>query len=549
MRVLRHSALLLAIAGIGYAGGACALSTDSTSSQCRSQEDCLSRGSEFADTTCSEERICVNLKVERRGCVTNQECLAQNGGAPFTCRKEDGKCVGLLTAECPYLYADGDDLADDNTVFVGNITTIDANSTLTEQAVQLARFEIKRAGGLVPQKPDGPRRPLVVVSCNAEPNTVGVGTALEVQRALDHLHKTLRVPMRLGPLTTGPTAAGAQASIDRKSLMLTRNGSPDLTRLADQDLIFRVGFSDTATTVIIPRLVDEQIVPAMIDAGMLGASEQPRIALVISAEQSRTGEALTAAGFNRPFQTFNYGAATDFVNNPNPQAVITKTVIDVRNYQPHLIIYALPPSGVGLAFTPINAGWPSSVPRPFQISVVPTFAGAPLVTAVNAIADDTVRSRLYALFPAAPDFVPADAELLQANLKLRFPELTANTAPQFVRNAYDAMYIFAYAAAAIGDQPLTGVNLTAGVRRVADASGGVPHNWGPQNYSAIIATLGTGQNVSYRGVDGPYSFDANGERPAHTEVHCVRRSPPGLVFSGYRRDAATGQLTGEINCP
>ena len=62
-------------------GGACSAIVDATATQCRSQQDCLGRGPEFVDTTCSAERVCVKIEAAVQACKTNQECVDQNGGA------------------------------------------------------------------------------------------------------------------------------------------------------------------------------------------------------------------------------------------------------------------------------------------------------------------------------------------------------------------------------------------------------------------------------------------------------------------------------------
>src|SRR3954470_16639978 len=86
--------------------GGCTVITNETSSQCHSQEDCISRGPEFANTTCAEDRTCQPIKAAVEACTSNKQCADQNGGAPFICRKSDSRCVSLLSTVCQTIYAD-----------------------------------------------------------------------------------------------------------------------------------------------------------------------------------------------------------------------------------------------------------------------------------------------------------------------------------------------------------------------------------------------------------------------------------------------------------
>src|SRR5688500_2447577 len=90
----------LGLVAIGAAFPGCAVSTVEDSTQCRSQADCLAKGPEFADTTCTKARVCEKIAIVAASCTTNAECIDRNGGAAFTCRKSDSKCVSLTTPQC-----------------------------------------------------------------------------------------------------------------------------------------------------------------------------------------------------------------------------------------------------------------------------------------------------------------------------------------------------------------------------------------------------------------------------------------------------------------
>src|SRR5438309_2270593 len=94
-----RSALLVLGVALGCTP-ACIALTDESSTQCRTQADCWARGGEFLDTTCSAERVCLKIQVNKETCTSNAQCAERVGGAPSICRKEDRKCVQITSPEC-----------------------------------------------------------------------------------------------------------------------------------------------------------------------------------------------------------------------------------------------------------------------------------------------------------------------------------------------------------------------------------------------------------------------------------------------------------------
>ena len=539
--------------GVGGAIGACTMSTDATATQCRSQEDCLARGPDFADTTCSEQRVCVKLQVGTRSCNTNRECIERNGGGPFTCRK-DGKCVPLTSPECPRVLAEKEDLLDDNTIFIGQITPANVDGATADLSVDLARTEIKRAlgGGFPPASAGGPKRPLAIITCSPEPvASSGVGSAAETNRALTHLQDVVRVQAQLGPYTSSQSVPGALAAIAHNTLMLTQNQVGQLTFLDDHDLVFRLGFSNVQTVSLLPKFLNEYVVPRLFTDGILAtADEEVRIALVLDFDSVDMSEVISKV-IGRPFKVFDIGNVVDRIGNPNPTPAITKSRLEVYAYKPHIILFATSPSGVNSVMVPMDRTWPTDVPRPIQISMLPSWANF-IVGGLNAINVDQVRQRYYGMQTVSLGFKQESMDLLTAALRLKFPELANQQTSQGTALMYDSVYLLLYSTVAIGDQPITGPNLARGMRRVADGSGGTDVNWGVQEIPKALAALAKGENISFTGVQGTYLYDKNGDRPGNPEVFCVASAAGKATLvksSGYGLDVSSGRTTGAVNCP
>ena len=550
--MVRRIRFSIAFSVMGLLGVGCALSTNETSSQCHSQEDCLARGADFADTTCSEERLCVKLNVQGRSCSTHRECADRNGGAPFICRT-DGRCVSLLTADCQKVLGDKDDLLNDNTIFIGHVDVSDINGATGEQALDLARAEIKKqlAGGLPPAKPGGPKRPLAVVVCTTEPapNT-GLGSVESTDRALRHLADDLLIPIQNGPWTVQMAVRGASYAVDRKQLMFSQNATSDLTRLQDNDLVFRSGFPESNTVALLPKFITDYLTPQIYALGIAQPDEPIRVALVLDTGFNLVAEA-AAKVITQQYQVFNVGELTNPIDNPNPQPKVTRGIIDVTAYKPHVILYAGGPSAINGLLVPISKGWPAATPRPFQMTLLASSANF-VLAALQNINNPVVTQRFFGLQTNGLGFNPNDAKVVNQNLLLRFPEL--GTLPTAVSTmvTYDTMYLLAQAIVANGDQPITGPNMAAAVRKVADVTGGAPVPWGPEGLSAGFASLGRGQNLALNGVTGAWLLDKAGDRPGNPEVYCVTQTggkPSTIVSSGYSLDSTSGQVVGTVaNC-
>src|SRR5207253_327055 len=119
-----------------------------------------------------------------------------DGKVPAVCLKPEGRCVRLLSLDCPTLTGD---YTNDDAIVVGTLFSLSGTTGATnvarQQSATLAVEEINPAlggGGIPPAVVGGPHRPLVAVSCD-EANLL---------RAAGHLVTELHVPAVVGPNTS-----------------------------------------------------------------------------------------------------------------------------------------------------------------------------------------------------------------------------------------------------------------------------------------------------------------------------------------------------------
>lgn len=566
-----------AISSLTLLGGlaACTFITNETSTQCRNQEDCLSRGPEFADTTCSIDRVCVKIEAAETACTTNQQCIDENGGAPYTCRRSDGKCVSLLSTNCQTVYADKEDLIDDNLVVVGTTLPFDENGRQAGFAVNLARQEIKRGGGLAAATPGGPRRPLAVVSCVGEHQSLASGLSM-----FNHLADTVQVPYISGPFTSQLMTRGLDIFISHNIMAMTQNSMIAIAEAADNDLIFRVNFGDDmfvqTFNAFLANYLEESIrtdaycnnhpnpdcVPfnlapgEPLRVGLMATVDQPGQAVTeaIGKYLRFNGKSVTENLADGNFAIFNVGNPADPIGHPYPEGERNQGIAQAIAFKPHVIMYVGTPIdasvlGGDLGWLALNRAWPTgpgAPARPYGAMIIAGWAGPviPLVGQSQGLGPET-RHKFFGMRGLAYGWNPQDFQTWVQGLKLAAPELKDAAVVPLAAMSYDRIYLFSYALAAIGNAPVRGPELARGLRKVAGAAGGTTIKWGPADYPKALQELAAGKNLSYVGADGNYTFDDAGQRPGFGDVYCVplvKGAIAGPQASGFSYDPSTDKV-------
>lgn len=490
--------------------------------------------------------------VAARECAKNADCASRSEAS--ICRKDDGVCVALASADCR-VQAAPEDVANDATVWFGTMFPLSGPDapvfgTANAHAAELARREIMEVThGLPAARAGGDVRPLGIVSCD---------DAIDPARAARHLVDDLRVQAVIGFSTSNellelarslfiPRGVLAFSALNRSPLIRDIVHPPGTPRL-----VWRTTTSTLLSVPAVAALVEGYIEPRLHVSGALARGEATRVALLRSdANTSRVladtlieklrfngksamenGEAL--------FRDFSFPESGTDAGAAEYRAVAAS----VASFRPHVILY-LAKQFIRELIEPIESSWPRDARvRPMYI-VDGTWEGTAFLPFLGK---DAARRRRFLGLNAPTKF--------SANLK--FVQRFNASSPQKVsladapNNTYDAFYLAAYAAFAAGDGPITGTRLAEAMRRLVPP--GEQVDVGQTGVFRTFELLGLGKNVDVMGASGKLDFDlATGEASDDFVVQCVGVAPDGSasdpVESGITYDAATRSLRGSLMCP
>ncbi|MEW5851636.1 MAG: hypothetical protein AB2A00_22795 [Myxococcota bacterium] len=531
--------------GVGVvvaAGVVLALGCNVPPSRCQGDADCL-------DTNRCEKGYCRPRVLSTRDagpprCATNQECLDRHPEAPFICRKSDSLCVPLTTSECDVVLGDNAEIANDNTVFFGSILPIRGVDESTGQpllnSVELARQDFKQTtSGLPAATPGGTPRPIVFVACNDE----------DALGAAEHLSNTVQVPAIVGPAFSGVTLDVANnVTVPAGTLVLSPSAtSPAITGIQDNGLVWRTSPPDSLQAVAVNALasVFEQQVRTQ-----LGLAQGDQIKLGLAFKGDGYGQGLANELFNilrfnglsvadngNNYRQYNYGDPDD--NDPVPS--YDEKATQIIGFQPHVILLIGTNEAVTEMFTRIENNWPSGLPyRPRYVLT----DGGKIPEIIQLTANDaTVRNRVLGTVPGTKN---ANYDRFRLNFTSNESSLPyQGTDPDVfgTAGAYDALYLLAYAAVAVGE-PVTGPRLVEGLKRMV--GGGTVINAGAaQINDAFTAVAAADGRIDFNGASGPLDFNTDtGEATSDIQVWCVSVSSGSGAFAttDYYYNAATGQM-------
>jgi hypothetical protein len=147
---------------------------------------------------------------------------------------------------------------------------------------------------------------------------------------------------------------------------------------------------------------------------------------------------------------------------------------------------------------------------------------------------------------SAPSQRPANERFIRSYNATFHTAYTTATSPG---NAYDAVYLVAYAAQVADEGGRTGASLARALGRLTPP--GKPFDVGPEQLLDVQAALRRGERVDLQGTISPLDFDlATGESATEFEYVClVRRGGSWQTeFSGLRYEPG-GAIVGEMACP
>jgi hypothetical protein len=543
---------------------ACVALTDGTLTQCRNEEDCRSRGPEWADTTCTVDRVCAKLTETQIGCTTNQECSDKNGGAPFICKKSNRQCVPITTPECTQLLGEKPDWLSSDAIFIGISSVPNIDGTLVQSGADLARAEIRDAlrGGLPPVTAGGPPRPLVVLNCPNEP-LPNIGFFADTERGVRHMVDDLEIKTYFPFLPQVFTSIIPKVTIPANVLTFTiPSGTPVIVGDYPGNLTYQMGGTDIDTGKLLLKMMTDKIEPRV----LADPSFAPVVAGEIKVQQVFAQDAANgnsanfilqnlkwnggkstadnqAAGF---YKATSLGDTNDKLTNPAIAARTTQAIAEVIAFKPHVLVVSLAPAFVNSFLIPLETQWPAGTPRPLIVSTLTSWTNV-IVGGIGS--RDSLRRRYIGLETTAKGFDQEHFNAFQIALRVRFPELQNQNIGISTYYVYDAIYALAYSIVAAGTTELKGDVISRGIRRL---SNGPTVKTGPEELPKGFAALANDGTISLQGISGPVSFNEKGERPGLARVYCVTASggvANGLARPGYQMDIATQTVSGVSDCP
>lgn len=494
-------ALYVTAAGAVAALCACSLIVDTDKVQCASTADCIKRGSDFAGLVCGPQGTCVS----QGGCTTNAECIDSNGGKPFICNKPTRTCVNLQVdlaadaggtpAPCTP-YASPEDIRNDETIWLGAI--IDTKGPQGGSAgptyvnmMELARREIsKKTSGLPPASVGGKSRPLAFVHCESNGDT---GQAVAAASYLaDQAGFQLFVA---GDSPTTGTPVVTQVLLPKKALNLSLQapGVADVPS-GSPPLFFRMNLDLTYASNTYNLLVTKQAEAQVRARFNLAPSDQIRVASVYNANQFFQYN----AQWFKDHATFNGKSAVDNAAANNfkqisysetaTPAEFEDTIKKIVDFNPHVIV------GTGFSEFGDSIFGQADAALLKAGSKGPQWVYGLIGLSAAAFGAGSINPELQSrvLWPG-PDFAPTTTKDKLIDYATEFPQAAVldPTFTGYYMVPYDVFYLYAYAVAANGANPINGENIAKAISKVFTPNA-TQFLTGTQDLFAAFTALGAG---------------------------------------------------------
>ncbi len=502
---------------------------------CKQHTDCKS------GERCGEAGQC----IVSTGCVTNAACVAEHEGKPAICRQDTGKCVALESPHCR-VFSEPADLQNDDTIWVGAMYPEgDKSMDYGPQAmltIELARRDFMGlTGGLPPLKSGGRPRPLAIVACD---------DAVDYDQSANHLVNEVGVQAILGfGRSKEVLDLAGRYFIPKNILALASNTASMLSNIAhDKDqprMVFRVtsyaASSKNATAVLVRNVIEPEL---RTSTKSLGPAGRLKIAVLQTANASGTSaiDALVSALEKRASKS---GDATEevrpfIIQDSMKEELVAgdSVVIDaISAFAPHIILDG---GAHHAAFLAVEQRWSNRVAYRPRYVIGAGLSGGPV--AQLARLNSTVPPRLFVIIPASES---SATRKFTARYQGAYPNDPGNTGINAA--PYDAFYVFAYAAASLGQTPLTGRNLARAIQRLLPP--GEPIDVGASGILPAFNALAAGRTIDLGGAQTSLDFNLEtGDAALDYEFQCFDRKTQKPISGGVFYRARTATLEGSWKC-
>jgi branched-chain amino acid transport system substrate-binding protein len=544
---------------LGAAGlvGACSALIEHADSECSTDRDCEWRfpGTRCVQGGCSSVYVEAGLgdlgNLADLTCTSTQECLAVHG-PNWICSPSTSSCVSLTSTDCSQVV--GQYTAED-VVLVGALLPLTGPHQSTglaiQQGVRLAVGDL--LPGLPPLGDGGLPRALAVVFCDESDN---------LQRAANHLTNELGAQIILG---TGESASTRTIATSVTStggeFLISPRATADLSAFAGTGLVWRTCPGDGLEAAAISDLVQGIVAPALqaqyglarVKVAVVHAVDvestdiDARIVAAFGAGNADAGD----AGIPLSWVDVNYGDPDD----PNIGAKYTTAIGQTLASAPDLIVLVGETQAVTNVLSGIEMAWSSLAGNPRRPRYVLSSATETTELLALATSNADLRGRILGTAPGAN---PNDYLDLRQFMIAYQTTFGAGSSPEIfgVAQAYDAVYVIAYAAAAVSKANLVGSDVTAALRRILSADAGAPVviDVGPDGVSTAFGAIQAGRSIALNGASAPLAFDPQrGDLATDVQVWCIapRGGDGGMAFvsSGATYYAASRTLDGSVGAP
>jgi tRNA A-37 threonylcarbamoyl transferase component Bud32 len=482
-------------------------------------------------------------------CASAAQC-SERMGEPAVCRKDTG-CVKLASEDCHVSAAPGD-TANDATVWIGAMYPLSGDDakgfgTREFQAVELARTDFAHMLAGANARPHG-GRPLALLACD---------DAVDPQRALRHLADDVGVPAVIGFRSSNEAIEAATSTLIPNGVMgvAALNTSPMISSLprapGGPRMVWRTTFSAAEMALpiaqIVPGVLEPELRARPGGPGGIGKDEPLRVALLRQDDAAGIGFAdvlFRNLRYNGRSALENESSYREFVYLPGGDAPrYDELARNLVAFAPHVVIDFGSVEPFLAVVERVERGWHGGSPPPRYLRAGTLAPG--VVAFIGASAER--RRRLLGL-------TSESTTATNARFVARYNEAFSDTVTRTFspNSSYDAFYLVAYAALALGDAPITGGALSGAVSRLLPP--GKPIDVGPSAIFDAINELASGRNIDLNGATGRLDFDVEtGDAPVDLAVLCADVDAHGVATSvresGLMYDATSRSLRGTLHCP
>lgn len=468
-------------------------------------------------------------------CVSNAECLDANFGQPYTCI--DGKCVSLVTEECP-LVIGADNLRAPAPIIYGAYTVAPdgVSRSVTSRNIDLVVSEVTSKVTGLRGGPNGSRRTIAFVVCNSYFPDVAPGTIDAFEPSLDHLVDALRVPGIVSSLSAKDLEAVFSQRLNAAGTFVISPYEKDseLAAIPDEGRLWNMLGATSDLAAAFGPLLKRTEAYLRLDESFLKLptpGAKLRVALVSAniARETDVRDALLELPALQDFEVEQFQVESALLTaSPDVGTLAT----DLLDYAPHIIVALAGSEFIEGVFPVLETAnnWSTETGGQQRPMYVLGSSMAPETWALYGASESgggftTLMNRIVGVAYASAEDPKLrsnyESRLVSANTDLSDPTILLGS-----ESVYDATYMMVYATAAAGQVPeLTGRQVAKGMQKLLD---GTPYDIGPTAMSSVLTALDNGEDIGLELTLGPPDWNvANGTRKGVGSVYCLNNAQPG----------------------